>query len=558
MTDSGRVGVAGAAGVGVEKPRRRRGTIVAVLAVFLGVAVLDGVRRDGLSRQSVERFIAESGLAARRPLDAASLSFEPEADLAGTAAVLSAIVETAAPEPADPNRGAARKTVPSWLPSARRLTLAALEARPGWPLHAHAMAEVAYREWRSPGAPPDPRRWMSSWRTATRGAPAVAHFRSRWAEACLESWQALPQDLRVNGLGAIRAAFVDPDFVARGMSAAAGFLGVNEAIALLPARSEPIRAAAAVIAQRDLDAAKRLLDRADSLERAERSAALRRIEGLVRARREGEAREACRAFAAEYPPERFDDPAGRSETSRLLELWPRDPGSWETDARAPLVRFLVDRSEPRAAEAAILRRAVDPLSGVPLPVAAALLDSSDDRATAEKLRNSTAASSAGDWFAYDVGSARRALARGDVPAARRAIDRLPPAFRDDCEVLLVRRQIASRAGDATGSAEIDRRLTERQSDSAVRDRWRSTGRLVMCIDPAGARRSLAVTLEASSPAIVAYGWDGRRAGTWLISGPSAAAVSLDGVSGAREFWITGLAGGAVTPTEARFAPIENH
>lgn len=531
---------------------RRRGTFIAVAGACVAVAGLLPLWRDVLYRRTVDQFVAESGLAVRRPLDAASLAFEPDADLAGSAAVLSAILDPSNVRAVEPAAGAA------WLPAARRLALAGLRERPGWPLHAHVLAEVAYREWRSRGASPDPRRWdprrwMRAWKTAADGAPAVALFRDRWAAACLESWPSIPQNLRGDALAAIRAAFLDPDFVARGMGRAAELVGVEGAIALLPGKADSIRAAAAAIAERDLDAAKRLLDRADSAERAERSAALRRIEDLARSRRAGDLSDACRAFAAAYPAERFDDAAGRSETSRLMALWPREPGAWESDARAPLVRFLLERGGPVGTDSsASLLRAVAPLSGVPIPVAASLLDSANDHTTAEKLRNSGAVSSAADWAGYDVSSARRALSRGDVSAARRALERLSPDARENCDALLVRRDFANRAGDAAGSAEIERRLSEQRSDPALRERWRSTGRLAMCIDESAATgRSLVLPLDAEK-AIVAYGWDGTRTGTILLSGPRVLVLPLEGRDGARELWITGLAGGPVMRADFQF------
>jgi hypothetical protein len=520
----------------------RRSALVAGASLLLGAAVVLSTSLDLAARTRVERFVAAAGLEARRPLEVASLRLEPAADLAGAAAVEVALLDAGAPAAAPEG----------WLASAQELAVRSLRSRPGWPLHAHVLAEVAYRESResnAAGAHADPQRWMTAWRAAARGAPAVERIRSLRAQACLEAWPTLPPVLRVEALEAFRAAFLDPAFVARHVGTAVDRLGAEVAIGLLPDRAEPIRTAAAALADRNLDRAKRLLDRADLAERGERAAALRRLEYLERRGDKKALSEACAALAAAYPAERFDDREERAQTARVLELWPAEPGVWESDPRAPLVRFLLDGRED-ALSLSALRRAVASLSDVPAPERAELLLLTGDRAGAETLRSAAAALAAHNWISYDLRLARQDLRRGALAAARRALDRLPSDQRDGCEALLVRLEVAQRSNEGAEATDLERRLAELRLDSGDGDNWLRTGRLRMCIEPAsGGARSLVVLLKAAAPAIVVYGWDQSRAGTLLVSDERVLVLPLTGRPGSRVFWFAALAGGPVVPRE---------
>ena len=120
----------------------RRGGFVAGASLLLAAAALITFGLDLAERSRVERFVAVTGLEARRPLDVASLRMEPAADLAAAAAVEVAIQNSDAP---------ATGAQP-WLGAARSLVLSALRERPGWPLHLHVLAQLAYREGRIAGA----------------------------------------------------------------------------------------------------------------------------------------------------------------------------------------------------------------------------------------------------------------------------------------------------------------------------------------------------------------------------------------------------------------------
>jgi hypothetical protein len=521
----------------------RRSPITAFAGALLACAVLAGSVRERVGRHEVERFVVETGLAARRPLDAASIALEPEADLAAAAAVSVALHDSGG-------------VSDSSGPAARRLAAGALAARPGWPLHAEILAEAAYREsrgraMRSAAAASG---WLAAWRAATTGAPGVRLFRARLGEACLQAWSTLPGDLRPRALDAIRSAMADPEFVTAHVAEAADAAGLERALGLLPPRADPLRAAAAALAGRSLEAAKGLLDRADSAAEAERSTALRRLETLAHGSRARERADACRAFAEEFPVDRLADRPRADQAARLLALWPDEPGDWETDARAELVRSLLELGGAAGVDThtgiwAGARRAVESLAGAPPAVVASILDATGDPASAEKMRtSSTGATAAADWTPYDLRRARRALSRGDVSEAQKALERVPPARRGECGALIVRRELALRSGDTTGASNAETLLAAFDAERAAS--WRSSGRLRMCVDASQPLRTVQVSVEAAAPAIVVYGWDRSEAGSRLVSGAASWDVPLPDGGGDREIWLATLAGGPATPSAA--------
>jgi hypothetical protein len=518
----------------------RRSPLLASASLVLGAAALIFFGLDVAERSRVERFVAVAGLEARRPLDVASLRMEPAADLAAAAAVEVAIQNSDAPATGLETRRVA----------AQDLVLSALRKRPGSPLHLHVLAQLAYREGRVAGTSEDPRRWMRAWRAATRCAPGWEAIRVAWAQACLEAWPALSGASVPEAIEGVRAAFETPEFVARNAATAVERLGLDATIGLLPDRPEPMRAAAAAIAHQSLGRAAQLLDRADRVDRRDREAALRHLEALSRSGERAALARACRAFARAFPCERFDDSTGRSQTARVLELWPQERGAWANDPRAPLVRFLLDAPLENVSFPG-LSRAVTSLSAVPEPVLAQTLLLHGDQAGAEALR-AAATGPAQDWVEFELRSARLALRRGGAAEARRALDRLRPEETDTCDAVLVRREVAQRLADSAEVAELERRLAELRIDTGGSADWPRGGRLAVCIDPTVQERSLGVVLAAKSPAIVAYGWDQSKTGTALVTSERDLAVPLEGRTGGRTFWFAALAGGPVEPLKVAF------
>jgi hypothetical protein len=136
-----------------------------------------------------------------------------------------------------------------------------------------------------------------------------------------------------------------------------------------------------------------------------------------------------------------------------------------------------------------------------------------------------------------------------MPAARRALDRVSPGPREECDALLVRRDLASSDGSSAG-LEIERLLTVRAKEQSASERWRTAGRIALCIDsPASSGRSIEASFQAATPAIVAYGWASHRAGAVVVSGTRRLAIRLPGKRGGLDFWWTAIAGGPVVAGE---------
>ena len=355
--------------------------------------------------------------------------------------------------------------------------------------------------------------------------------------------------LRVEALEAIRIAFLDTAFVARHVGTAVDLMGEETVVGLLPDRAEPIRTLAAALADRSLDQSKRLLDRADLAERGERAAALRRLEELDRRGDKKAVSEGCAATAAAYPAERFDDREGRQETARVLELWPTEPGAWESDPRASLVRFLLDGSE----DAPNGRRFAAPpphCRTYPLPSAQKFFclraTGREPKTYAPQRRqppHTTGSPTIFGWSARICGAGIWQQRGGHSIVCRPA--RGTPATRCWCGSKWRR----SRRKEP-------RRLTWSDAwmrfglESGDADNWLRNGRLRMCIEPStGVARSLAVGLKAAAPAVVAYGWDQGRAGTLLVSDERVLVLPLTVRPGSRIFWFATLAGGPVMPRE---------
>jgi hypothetical protein len=511
-----------------------RGLCAAASLVLAGAALL-AAARESVGRARVERFVTAWGLAQRRPLDVSSLRLLPAADLEATAAIEVALQAGIAPRAGEGESD-----------GAVALAVWALHRRPGWPLHAHVLAEAAFRARPQGGAPADPKAWMTAWRVASLGAPRSDLIRRRRGEACLEAWPNLPSELRPEALDALRAAFQEPEVLEKDMPQATEILGLDGAIDLLPARPEALRTAAAIIAARALDRAADLLARADELDRRQRVSAMAALEELGRRGGSRNLAQACRSFAEVYPVDPFGGRAARLETSRLLELWPKQEGSWSTDPRAARVRFLLaDPTE--AATSGALARAVAGLSGVPRPIRARVLLRVGQREAAEGLR-AAAVDEDPNWTDYDWDASRDALERGDLAGARAALGRLPSVDRDGCRGLILRRAIAMRAGDA-----VERAGVERQLDSLRSRLLAETGRspdLSLCIEPSESDRSVVVDLALEGQALLAYGWGGKPERTLRVYPDHPLQVPIEGRWGEWTLHLTGLAGDPVTPMGA--------
>ena len=145
------------------------------------------------------------------------------------------------------------------------------------------------------------------------------------------------------------------------------------------------------------------------------------------------------------------------------------------------------------------------------------------------------------------------MRQGKPAQARAALERLAPTAREDCETLLVRRELARMLGDGRELESVGQKL---MSTGAMRDSWSAVGTLSTCLDPARAQgRVLAVAVQSEAPAVVSYGWDGGRSGIVLVSkGEDILRIPLRGIGGRRSLWIKALAGGPIQPGRATLEP----
>ncbi|MGH9364098.1 MAG: hypothetical protein ACRD1B_02375 [Thermoanaerobaculia bacterium] len=262
-------------------------------------------------------------------------------------------------------------------------------------------------------------------------------------------------------------------------------------------------------------------------------------------------RDACRVWATAHPVREQDRPEGRAQAARVLELWPNDTaGSWLGDPRADLVRFFLNGRESDVSGEA-MAGAVEALSGVPdtIGARARLLAGDFDGAQTLVGRSQTVGSF--EWTPFFVALAQYELKQEHPPEARRALERLAPAARDECDVLLVRRQVARALQDGAETDAIHQKLGLLQADSFPPEAWSANGTLSLCLDPERARgRALSVRLAARQPALVGYGWDGGRLGSLLVRDGARLTIPLEGLSGRRAFSVSAIVGEPVRPSGA--------
>jgi hypothetical protein len=297
----------------------------------------------------------------------------------------------------------------------------------------------------------------------------------------------------------------------------------------------------------DPDGTAELEDRWESAERGARVRDLARARERLRMGDEDGLRAACAAWVGSHSVLDFDDDRGRAEVAALLRMWPREPGgSWREDPRARLVRFFLDGREG-SVDGRALERSVEALEGAPEPVLARAKLLAGDAEGAERVASSSPTLGAFEWTTFLAEAGRRHLRGGRNEEARRALSRIAPAARGECEVLLFRRDLErSIAGPALSDAPaLDLDRTRRERFPA--EMWSSRGMLPLCLDPEWtAGRVLEVDIGAAGPSVVAWGWNDGRRGSIRVRRSARLRVSLAGLSGLRTFWARATHGGPVT------------
>ena len=305
-----------------------------------------------------------------------------------------------------------------------------------------------------------------------------------------------------------------------------------------------------------MDNAARLWARVRETQRGDRAADLARVEERRRLNDVAGLRIACEAWTSAYPIAVLDDPAGRAQAARILEICPDDrPGEWRSDPRGRLARFFLDGREADV-RGDVLARSLEPLSGVPDAVAARVKLHAGRRDEAEELARRSGEPDTVDWSAYLVSLARDELRSGEIAGARAVLDRLGPVGRQACGSLLVRRDLARAGRDEAEAARVQELLNADRRTGRSAQASASAASLPLCLDPEAAAESvLGVQIEAGGPAVVVYGWDGGVAGVLAApEGSSIVRISPGGRAGSRIFFVRTLAGGPVTAVRAALIP----
>lgn len=528
------------------RPVSRASRSLAALACLglVAASVLFFVRQRS-ERTRPDAFVKRFALDLRRAGEIGPMKFESEPDLAAAIAIRAALSDTDASLPSVPLRARDDE-----IAAARDLALDAVATRPGWAYHRFLVGRLAYSAGGSPRASSAAairNDWATPIQLAALGAPGMDEIWSALAQLYLENWQRLSSPQRSEAIPVLRRALQDPLFVAVRFSTLSAAVGRDEAIGLLPENPDLLRAAAdSSSLQGDLGAVSALLDRLDTAQRKARATDLARIEGRFRARDQNGLRAACADWAENHPGSELDDPAGRAEAARVLELWPGDRGGpWEGDPRADLVRFFLDGRES-AVSAETLLRTLGALSGVPDHVVARVKLRAGDVEGAEDLAARPQNLGAPEWTLYYADLARLLLKQGRSREARGALDRLALAGRDDCDALLARRDVARALGDPVELSIVGQRLAALRSSPRRQDSSLGGVTFLICVDPelAGAS-NLDLKLASKGPAIARYGWGIGRAGTALIGDERVISVPLAGLSGWCDLTVQSVAGSPV-------------
>jgi hypothetical protein len=542
--------------------------IIAAAALALALGSLAYYLRDRNERRPAERFVATFDVSARRPAEVATLELVPAADLAANVVADIALSDAFGVyqlEEASPELRArwlrAVESIDDELLAAREIAIDAAARRPGWALHWSMLGRLNYTwQRRHPlaTASTELSQWYAPLRIGFLYGPGSDGTAAAFATATLERWPELPASARRESGPLFTRALVDPELASAALPMILEAVGRDEALALLPREPPTLRAAFGTLAQRNDIAGAVALYRL--WEAAEWQARVRGIETLEERARlhdvEGLRRMSIDWMVA-HPASDFDTPAGRRQLLRVLQLTMNDrEGHWQRDARGGVLRFLLDhRMSPgrspgsgieTVAGGAAVGEAMSALEAVPDPIRARARLLAGDVFGAESLLQRSDSAGSLEWTPFLLDLARFRIAQNMPDSAQTALDTLARAARNECEVVLVRRQLERlRAASPPQSLPAPEELPESLS-------WSNDGQLSVCIDPDTAPRSfLATTIEAPAPALVSYGWNGgRRASISVPAGRVRVSVPLAGQWGRNAFFLRTLAGGPARPIGA--------
>jgi hypothetical protein len=504
--------------------------------VALAVTATLHYAADARKREPVHDFVSRFNVSERRPAHEETIRYAPAADLAAEVAADVALQDNMGSVNLSELDAATREI---WIASvaryreeldaARGLLLDAIRDRPGWPFHRALLGQIEFLRGRGGN-------WLLPLESAMRGSPGEHSFATFAGTALIQAWPALPDAARARGRPIFSRAMRDPHFVRTSYLDVVEVLDHDAAFDLLSDDAASLRAAMNAEAEvADVEAAARLFPRWERAEWREREEDLRDVQTRARLGDALGLRRACAAWVAEHPVTDFDTPRGRKQAATLLELWPDEPGAWGTDPRTALIHFFLD-GRMHSADGRALGRAAAWLSHAPRPLAARAALAAGDVYSAEALARTSDTAGSFEWTRFYVELAEHHLRHKSLSAAADVLSRIAPAAADECDVMLVRREVDQNAGNAV------------TTETFTRDDW-SQGRLPLCVDR---QRGLAAKFEVGSiPALVSYGWNDGRLGTTLFQpGIATLSVPVDGAAGRRIFFYNLEAGGEVQPLVA--------
>jgi hypothetical protein len=536
--------------------------IVAVVSFSLAAGSLAFYGLDRAGRRSAERFLTTFDVAARRPAEAATLALVPSADLASNVVADIALSDAFGVyqlEQASPQLRArwlrAVESIDDEMLAASKIELDAAAVRPGWAVHWSMLGKLAYtwqyRHALSSSAGDIPN-WYEPLRVALLQGPGDDETAKAIAAACLERWPDLPAPARANARQFFARALADPSFATSALPMILQAVGRRDALALLPKEPQTLRAAFATLAEHEDIAGAVAIDALwEKTEWEARVRDLRELEERERLHDVESLRRMTMDWMTNHPAGDFDTPAGRGQLIRVLQLTMNDrEGHWQSDARGAVVRFLLDHrlrpgSSPGSgietvAGGEAIGEAMSALDAVPDPIRARARLLAGDVFGAESLLQRSDSNGSLEWTSFLLDLARFRIEQKMPEAAQTALDNMARAARNECEVLLVQRQLERMRGSVP--------MPSSPEAPPIRS-WPDGGQLSICIDPDTAPRSyLATSIAADTPALVSYGWNGgRRASTFVPAGRFRLTVPLADHWGRNTFFLRTLAGGPASP-----------
>jgi hypothetical protein len=545
--------------------------IIAAVAMMLAFFSFDRWEKDRVGRGAAERFVVAYDVEARRPDEGPALARTPAADLSANVVASIALSDATGPVALgdlSPDLRArwlrAVEKVDDELLTARSITLDAIASRPGWAAHYSNLGRLVYFSQRRDVLSPSIRDavdWEEPLHIAAAGAPGDDSTATFLAAACLEIWPQLSDQQRRKAIVLFRRALLDPSFTSLAFPILLDAVGHREAITLLPPVPGTLRGAFQALADSgDAAGAMAVYRRWEQAEWRARTSGLRAIEERWRMNDVEKQRALASDWIAGHPAADFDTEEGRHQVLRVIQLGVNDRiGVWPSDPRATVVRFFLNRrltlgpgvGLETAPGGAAISMAASALNGVPDPERARARLFAGDLYGAESLFQRSESAGSFEWTPFLLDLARFRISQKLFDGAGMALDAVAPAARNECDALIVRKQLAVALGK--DPSEASQAPAVQQLPQGF---WTTSGVLSLCIDPDAAQlQRLTTTLESKSPALISYGWNGGRQGSMLLpAGRVLLSVPLSNLTGRNTFFVQTLAGGPTRPVASKVEP----